>query len=274
MVRTSKSILAGTLAAAVALCAMPVRASKSTDDAAQAASASTRAVQAFDAGDYDTAIELFERAYAEDPQPNYLYNIARVYEEKGDFAAAIERYQRFVGEPRVDLEARENAITRLKVLREALEQVTEEPQAEPEPEPASEPAEVASPEARWAEQRELDTTPRERIRRARIAGYSLMGVGGAALVVGGVFGGLAVAKSRDADEAQFVDAAMGLREEARTRARVADAMLVSGGILAGAGLVVVLATLGKRHRESRGSHTAWVPTAGRGGLGLVVSHRF
>jgi tetratricopeptide (TPR) repeat protein len=223
---------------------------------------SEEAVRQFEQGEYDAAIELFEQAHAEDPQPNYLYNIARVHEEKGDFAAAVEWYQRFVGEPRVDLEARENAIVRLKVLRDALEQMRGEPEAAPQRE--SEP--VPAPKVRFAESHGQDVAPDDRVRKARIAGYTLMGLGGAALVVGGVFGGLALRNDNDADDAAFVDTAMGLRNEARTQARVADGMLASGGILAGVGLVVVLATLGSKHRRQ----TAWVPLGG----GLGVRHRF
>jgi tetratricopeptide (TPR) repeat protein len=262
MVRISMTTM---LAALVAIGpARSVRAEEPAEVVAEptAAQLSDEAVRQFEQAEYDAAIELFEQAHAKDPQPNYLYNIARVYEEKGDFAAAVEWYQRFVGEPRVDLEARENAIARLKVLRDALEQLRDEPEAAPQR--TKEP--VPEPEVRFAETPDRDIAPDDRVRKARIAGYTMMGLGGAALVVGGVFGGLALRNDNDANDAEFVDTAMGLRDQARTQARVADGMLVSGGILAGVGLVVVLATLGSKHRRQ----TAWVPFGG----GLGVRHRF
>ncbi len=265
MVRRGMTTL---LAAAIALGGATPAMAEGPDDAVAEPSAgelSDQAVAAFEQADYDTAIDLFEQAYAKDPQPNYLYNIARVYEEKGDFAAAVERYQRFIAEPRVDLEARQNAIARLRVLRDALEQLQPPAELEPEPEAPSTPPPAR--EVRRDDPPTHDVEPPDRIRKARIAGYTLMGVGGAALVVGGVFGGLAVGKANDADDAEFVDAAMGMREEARMHAKVADAMLATGGILAGVGLVTVLATLGKKQR----SRTAVVPATG---LGLAVHHRF
>ena len=260
-------------AAMVVSGASPAMAESPEDAVAEpsAAALSDQAVAQFERGNYDDAIELFEQAYAKDPQPNYLYNIARVYEEKGDFAAAVDRYQQFVGEPRVDLEARENAIARLKVLREALEQLRPEPELESEPDAASEPPPARV--VRRSEVPERDVAPPDRVRKARIAGYTLMGVGGAALVVGGVFGGLAVGKANDADDAEFVDSAMGMRERARTQAKVADAMLVSGGVLVGVGLVAVLATLGKKNRRQT-ARTGVLPTGGGGGLGLAVRHEF
>jgi hypothetical protein len=67
---------------------------------------------------------------------------------------------------------------------------------------------------------------------------------------------------------------MGLREEAKVQARVADAMYITGGVLAGAGLVMVLATLGKKNR--RAGKTAWTPMVGPGlgQLGLSMRRRF
>src|SRR5690606_1047944 len=81
---------------------------------------SASAVEAFEAKDYDTAIELFEKAYDADPNPNYLFNIGRVFEEKGDLQSAIDRYERFVKSPGVDLESRKFANERLRVLREIV----------------------------------------------------------------------------------------------------------------------------------------------------------
>ena len=226
---------------------------------------SEQAIEEFNGKNYEEAVRLFEEAYEKDPQPNYLYNIGRVYEESGDFAKAVELYQDFVSKPGVDLQARENAIARLKVLKDALEQLEED--EEPVPEPVLEPE--PEPEPTGPDKDELRA---DRVRKVRIAGYSLMGVGGVSLVVGAVFGGLALGKKNDADDAAFVDSAMGLRDDAKTQARVADAMYITGGVLAGAGLVMVLATLGKKNR--RAGKTAWTPMVGRGQLGLSMGRRF
>jgi hypothetical protein len=99
-----------------------------------AAELSAQARERFRAKDYDAAVRLFEQAHAVDPNPNYLFNIGRVYEEKRDLRAAVDYYQRFVMEPRVDIGAREQAVQRLRVLKAILNET------EPEPAPASGPA--------------------------------------------------------------------------------------------------------------------------------------
>ena len=77
--------------------------------AEDAPSTTDKAVSAFEAGDFDAAIELFEQAYVEEGDPNYLFNIGRVFEEKGDLRSAIDRYEKFVNSAGVDLESREFA---------------------------------------------------------------------------------------------------------------------------------------------------------------------
>lgn len=245
-------------------------------DKQKADALSDEAVAKFGAKDYDGAVALFEQAYELDPQANYLFNIGRVYEEKGDLAGSVEYYERFVQAEGVDLESRQIATERLKVLRDALEQLEKDEEPEPQPQPVAPTEPVAQPDEPIA-----DDGPTDRKKKLRIAGYSLMGVGGAALIVGGVFGGLAVGSTNDADSAEFVDDALRKRDDAKTQAAVADAMFITGGVLAATGLVLVLSTLGgrkggdsARHRRRGERRTAWAPIAGRNGAGLSLSGRF
>jgi tetratricopeptide (TPR) repeat protein len=230
---------------------------------------SDEAVEAFKAKDYDTAIAKFERAYEIDPQPNYKFNIGRVYEEKGDLENAVKYYQQFVQSPGVDIESREAATARLKVLRQALQELREEQakarEGEVEPTP---PATAAA-----ADQPPIDDATKAKKRKLRIAGYSLIGVGGVGLVIGSVFGGLALSKSRKADDAALVDDKIKLRQESKSRAAVADGMLITGGVLAGVGLILVLSTLGK---GKKAKSTAWIPATAVGpqGASLSFSTRF
>ena len=183
----------------------------SPDAAADGEALSEQAVEAFSDKRYDESIGLFEQAYALDANPNYLFNIGRVYEEKGDLEQAVAHYQRFVSQPGVDLESREAATDRLKVLRGALAQLQEEKEA-----PAEDTAVLAEPS-----DAQNDDGPSDRKRGQRIAGYALLGVGGAGLIVGGVLGGLAQSKADDADNAEFVDDALNTRDDARRQARAA-----------------------------------------------------
>ncbi len=238
---------------------------------------SAEAVTHFQNKEYDRAITLFEQAYAIDPQPNYLFNIGRVYEEKGDLEAAVDHYQRFVSQPGVDLDSRQEANTRLKVLRDTLAQT----KAEEQPPPNESTDEQTEPETTEPEITEDKGEDNSRQRGLRIAGYSLLGVGGAALVVGGVFGGLASGNAGDAEQEPLIDRRDDLRDTARTQARVADAMFITGGVLVIGGLVLVLSTVGKKRgsvgadtQARRGARTVWSPVVGRGHVGVGLQRRF
>lgn len=270
------SVLALALAIAPLHSAAAAAGPAATDEAApasakaQADALSDEAVTRFSAEDFDGAIELFEQAYALDAQANYLFNIGRVHEERGDLAAAVDYYQRFVGSKGVDLEARQNATARLKVLSQALEAL--EPETQPEQTTETEPETLGPDDSE-------DDSQANRKRSLRIAGYTLLGVGGGALVVGGVFGGLALNRSNSADDQRFVDDALRLRDEARVRARVADAMFIAGGVFAATGLAIVLSTVGEKKRGDAapaGKTTAarWSPWASPRGAGLSLSGQF
>ncbi|MCX4242065.1 tetratricopeptide repeat protein [Paraliomyxa miuraensis] len=244
---------------------------------------SAQAVERFQAKDYDGAVSLFQQAYAIDPQPNYLFNIGRVYEEKGDLENAVVYYQKFVGQSGVDLESRQAATERLKVLREALAQLesNKEPEpkdvgpeqpkddtVEPVPDEQDQPP-VVDEEAQQAAKRK---------KTLRITGYALMGVGGAALVVGGVLGGLASSNVADANADEFVDRTLAFRDKARRQAAGADAMFITGGVLAVTGVALVLATLGGKKSKKAGGdvarRTAWSPVVGPERVGVGLTHRF
>lgn len=276
--------LVATTAVAVSVALAPLPSSAAVAPAATASAEtpdalSTAAVEAFRAGEYDKAIELFERAYTLDPQPNYLFNIGRVYEEKGDLEKAVANYQEFVKQPGVDIEAREAATERLKVLRRTLAELEDDkkPTTGPVVDPGVD-APTPAEEAAAAKKRKM-----------RIAGYSLLGVGGGTLVIGAVFGGLAIGKSNDAKDAAFVDDRLALRQEAQGRAKVGDGLLITGGVLAAVGLVLVLVSLGKgkgkdkkkddkstaaNRRSERRRQTLVAPSLGRSSAGLSFAGRF
>lgn len=243
------------------------------DRKAEAEALSESAVEAFGEKRYDESIKQFEQAYALDSNPNYLFNIGRVYEEKGDLQQAVTHYQRFVSQPGVDLDSREAATARLKVLREALDQLESEEEKAVEEDPIDEPVDeqpIADP---------TDDDPRpDRKRGQRIAGYTLLGMGGAGLIVGGILGGLASSKANDADNAEFVDDTLRMRDDARRQARAADAMFITGGVLAATGLVLVLTTLGGKKRDASARATArrWAvsPAVSPTQTGAVLHARF
>lgn len=48
------------------------------------------------AGAYDEAISEYRKAYTLDKKPSHLFNIARVFDQKGDARSAIDTYERFL----------------------------------------------------------------------------------------------------------------------------------------------------------------------------------
>jgi len=238
---------------------------------------SAEAVEHFQAKEYDAAVDLFEQAYAIDPQPNYLFNIGRVYEEKGDLENAVVYYQRFVGQSGVDLEARQSATERLKVLREALAQMkADEDAKDPGDDKDPPPDEIVPPDK--IEDGDADEQAEKRKKILRITGYSLLGAGGGLVIVGAIFGGIASGTVDDADADPFVDRKAALRDRARRQARTADALFITGGVVATAGLVLVLSTLGRKkaggESDQVSRRTMWAPVVGPTQVGLGLTHRF
>ncbi|MCA9704829.1 MAG: tetratricopeptide repeat protein [Myxococcales bacterium] len=240
---------------------------------------SSEAVEKFQAKDYDAAIELFEQAYAVDPQPNYLFNIGRVYEEKGDLQNAVVYYQRFVGQSGVDLESRQAATERLKVLREAVAAMKDDEGDESSAEETKPPEDQGLPPG---DQPPGDQPPDDgtakRKRALRITGYTLLGAGGAGLIVGAVLGGVASGTVDEANGDPYVDRMEAFKRQATRQARAADAMFITGGVLAVAGLALVLSTLGGKKksgkREAASRRPMWEPVVGPQQVGLGMTHRF
>ncbi len=219
---------------------------------------SGQAIERFKAKDYDAAARLFEDAYKLDPNPNYLFNIGRVFEEKGDIRSAVDYYQRFVKEPGVELESRELALQRLRVLKAILEETdakaTPEPQpkAEPEPAPKSEPIKQPPPD---------DPGPR----KLQLAGYGVLAVGGVATVVGGVLGGITLSKQNELADIHDYDTRVDLASRGKSLALGTDVLIFTGGALLLTG--VILVAIGASRKKSAGASARRVQPAG---MGLVA----
>ncbi len=221
------------------------------------------AVQRFQAKDFEGAAELFERAYEIDPNPNYLFNIGRVYEQSGDINKAVDYYQRFVQSPGVELESRELALKRLRVLRE-IQKETQGP--EETPPPNQPPPDPEGPDPGTSGPLDGGETPSQ-LSTLEIAGYAVLGVGGAALIVGGVLGGLALSQQSKLDGQMSFENRQEIIQSGETNALVADIMFASGGALAITGLVMALVGRSKRKRALAQS-PRWAFSPGRQ-VGLV-----
>jgi tetratricopeptide (TPR) repeat protein len=249
-----------------------------TGDAAptQEPSTTDKAVAAFESGDFDNAITLFEQAYAEDEDPNYLFNIGRVFEEKGDLRSAIDRYEKFVNSAGVDLDSRQFANERLKVLRDivaaedAAKAKEEQRLADAEAAKQAEAEAAANPQPEGPSQADIAS------KRTRTIGFVLLGVGAAAAAGGGAAGGLALGKHKDFESETDPAAAATLKQDGQTLSSAADGLFIAGGVVAVAGLVMVLTTLDKNKgkADKKSARTNLQPHFGRTGAGLSLSHRF
>src|SRR5262249_17073896 len=99
--------------------------------------------QRFQEGRFQEAVELLLQAYALDPSPVLLYNVARAYEGLGDLPHAIEGYRRYLDsdpqtEDRAAIERRIATREQQQRDREALERQRATPVSEsPPPAPRS-----------------------------------------------------------------------------------------------------------------------------------------
>ena len=189
-----------------------------------------QASEAYEAGDYDRAIRLFERAYELRPVSNILYNIGRIHEDAGNIDEAIEYYDQFVIAPNIEQTSRRDALDRLKTLREVKamrdgggETSTEVVETSP---PASAPPAASGSNT------------------MRTVGWVFVGVGGASLITGGVFALLAQSEFDDFDSATSLADRRAAASAGRTNAVVADSLLIFGGVSAIVGGVFLIASSG------------------------------
>ena len=255
----------------------PAEPASPTESGAQTEDIDDAARAAYEARDYDTAIELFERALEDTGDPNYLFNIGRVHEEAGRLEPAVAFYERFLDQPGVALEARAATLERVKVLRGVLEERARAKQTdEPPEEEDTTPPKDADLEPTSTTNVD-DIHDERRRKRLMIAGGVLTGLGGGALVAGAVLAGLAQRQANLLDsEAVALEDRRRRIDAADTYAIAADGLFIAGGVVAATGLALVItAAVGKR-RATRSSAHAWQlhPHASRRLIGLGVQGRF
>lgn len=215
----------------------------------QAAEAYGLGAKAFKAKDFKTALGHFDRAFKLDPSPILLYNIARCHEEMGALDPAISNFKLYLvkapdSQDREDVERRVRVMEAIKRRQAAA--------------PPSEPASVGST-ARPAGDDAMQWW-----------GYGLLGAGVVGLALGGGFGLAADdaaekhrAATTRADKSSFED-------DANSKATLANASYVVGGILALAGASIVVWDLVS---GGGGVEVTPVPAAGGGG-GVLIRATF
>jgi len=193
-------------------------------------------VQAYEKGDFPTALRAFESAFGTLPSPEFQFNIARCHERLGHWGAAASAYQQY-------LHGKANAPDADEIRMRIAELSMREREAEA---------------ARTSLHPTAPPTPARPARTLRIAAASLLG---ATLALGGAGTGAYLSewseytRQRDACQSMCSPASL---DGLRTRVELAR---LSGGILwglAGAALVadVVLWIVDARARREHAPSTA------------------
>ncbi len=220
------------LAAAAAWCA-PARAACSPDRAKQTYADARRA---FEEKRYDDSIVLLKTAYACDPNPVYLGNVARALEEAHRPKEALEAWRAFLvvtADPR-ERKQIEGRISALSKLVDDLERLEKEKAAAEE---ARRKAEASAHERESSAQAPAAApAPAPRATHVSTGAWIVSGVGVAGLATGAVLGILASGKHGAATDEHDAVRAAALQDDARGLARAANVAFVAGGVVMAVGI--------------------------------------
>jgi len=177
---------------------------------------------------YGAALAEFEKAYALEPLPELLFNIARCHEVLANLEQAIKNYEAYL-EKKPGADNRPLVEARLKNLRKRLAEASSKVKPEQNPVPPSgKPVPEPSDPRSWM----------------KITGWTAVGVGAASLGLGVIFGALGGSKDEEFDTASGENRPYGELTEiddAGQSYNIAMAVsMITGGVLAAAGAGILL----------------------------------
>jgi tetratricopeptide (TPR) repeat protein len=195
-----------------------------------------KSADAYLQGDFATAIKLLEEAYALDPQPVLVYNEARAHEGLGHLDEAISLYERYLTEEPTtsDRGAIEQRLATLRKQQEEKKRLEKEK------------ADVEEKRLQQQERQEQldkhaqevrDAPPSEASRKRSVLPYVVVGVGGAGLATGAVFGILALNRQDAGRKATSLKDATEARDSGKRFATVSNVSFVVGGALVAGGAI-------------------------------------
>jgi tetratricopeptide (TPR) repeat protein len=264
------------------------------DKRAQAVQLADESEKAYKAGQFEKAAELLRKAHATFPEPLLLYNLGRALEGMGDTKAAVEAYEQYLNDAKHidDRPAIERRIATLKAQldkqredaaqhekerqeKERLEKqrIVDEQQAKDQAAKDQAEKDQAEKDRLAKEQAEKDRLAKEqqaqqplppqtlpvveddRSTLEQFGPWATIGVGGALVLTGAVFG---IQASNDHDEAvkePMQAKAAELQSAAQTDATIANVMFVVGGAAVVGGAVWELIEWRAGRREpTTGAH--------------------
>ncbi|MFW5876117.1 MAG: PEGA domain-containing protein [Myxococcota bacterium] len=268
-----------------------------------------RGQQAYQQGDYETAIAAWQAAYELDPRPLILYNLSQAYERYGKLSEAVQALEKYTSEADPSDPNVETARSRLSKLRERLGRtgihITDAPggaeilvdghswgrapREEPIPlDPGTHRvvlrlegyedfrASVGVPAGQTIDvAAEMDPETAAAGEAAGqgpgIAPWLLVGGGGGVLVTGAILGGVALGKAKDAEFRSGGEA-----DGAETLALVADVMMGVGAAAAVGGFLWWLLTRrgGDEAPAEEAPAVSLNPVFGPGAAGAEATLRF
>jgi len=196
---------------------------------ARAAELFQESVDSYRKGDFRTTIALLQEAYALDPQPVLLYNLARAYEGVGDTDSAIDAYTRYLAlDPKArDRGAIEQRITTLRRARD--EKIALQKQSDVDRRNAQEQAKRSAKEKADSDAKNSSAASKPHHRSAWP--YVIGGVGLAGLAAGSVFGLMALSEHATAGEERVQQTAADDQSKAQILATTSTLTLIAGGAL-------------------------------------------
>ena len=169
----------------------------------------------YKARDFKGAIESFKSAYELERNPNFAYNIAKIYEKLRDWDNAIVYYNEFLVLPGIKEKDRKFALAKTKELEKTKQMESQKDQEKDKVKPPP----------------EVDHT----------TSYVLMGTGGALFAAGAVMGVLSsMEQSTFEDSASTTQEKIDAKDAGQTYALAADIGMGLGVVSAGVGLVLYL----------------------------------
>jgi tetratricopeptide (TPR) repeat protein len=236
----------------------------------------SQATEKFKDKDYAGAVALFERAYQLQKEPAILFNIGRIYEEAQNAEAAIGYYEKFIADESVELKDREKAVQRLQVLRTIVE-IREKEKQKSNPQPQAKPDPVTPPPQTGPTppDKQQDPKPAQPNRLLRPVGYAMFGTGALLVIGGAIAGGLARGQERAAADAETLADREAADQLGRSRAITADALFITGGLVAAIGVILlVVPSIKKARTDKARAMRSLTPHVSPTQVGLGFTHRF
>ena len=232
--------------------------------------------QLYEISQYDKALIEFKEAYRLYPLPGMLFNIARCHEVLANLGQAIASYKLFLAK-RPDSPRASVVQNRIKALEQRL--AREKAARATPPSPPVKPAVVKDRPAPAFTPSVEDAAPAGPGRTWRwTAGWTGVGVGGAALVTGVAFGALAAGKSSEHDDLEasggVYEDLQRVKESGQQYETLQIALMAVGGVVVAAGGGLLIWELLGQEKQSPGTQAMIAPVVTQDSVGFVGSLSF